>query len=88
MIIRYSQLCSIREIINKYDIDDILECGAPSDEYYDLVDNIIDEINICDEEHINNVLINMFSQGTESSEEYIKILQMAKDIYEIIKTKD
>lgn len=81
MIIRYSQLCSIREIINKYDIDGLLECGAPSDEYYDLVDNIIDEIKICDEEHINDVLINMFSQGTESSEEYIKIYCKWQKIY-------
>jgi hypothetical protein len=40
--ISYSKLCKIREIINSYDPEDYY-C-APPDEYYDLVDKIVAEI--------------------------------------------
>lgn len=85
MVIRYSQLCAVREIINKYDIDGLLAFGAPSDEYYDLVDTIIETIKICDESHIRDILINMFDQEAKSSEGHNMLLYPAKEIYDIIK---
>ena len=44
MVISYSQLCKIREIVKFYDLEEYMQIGAPSVEYYDIVDNITSEI--------------------------------------------
>ena len=72
MVISYSKLCKIREIINNYDPEE-LYC-APPDEYYDLVDKIVEKIDSVDVENVEKVLLGTFGyivDTVESKEQFI-----------------
>lgn len=76
LIVSYSQLCRIREIINNYDPEDY-HC-APPDEYYDLVDKIVAEIESAEVESVKKVIFDVWGYLTdvvESKERFVKKLE-------------
>ena len=73
--ISYSKLCKIREIINNYDPEEYY-C-APPDEYYDLVDKIVEKIELSDVENVKKVIYDIFGylvDKVESKEQFISKL--------------
>ena len=82
MIISYSKLCKIREIINNYDPEEFY-C-APPDEYYDLVDKIVEKIDSADVENVKKVILDTFGyivDMVESKEQFIsKLANIAIEI--------
>ena len=82
MIISYSKLCKIREIINNYDPEEFY-C-APPDEYYDLVDKIVEKIDSADVENVKKVILDTFGyivDTVESKEQFIsKLANIAIEI--------
>ena len=82
MVIGYSKLCKIREIINNYDPEEYY-C-APPDEYYDLVDKIVEKIESADVESVKKVILDAFGylvDTAESKEQFIlKLNSIANEI--------
>ena len=82
MDISYPRLCKIREIINKYDPEEY-DC-APPDEYYDLVDKIVEKIETADVENVKKVILDTFRymvDTVESNEQFIsKLYNIAIEI--------
>ena len=74
MDISYSKLCKIREIINSYDPEDYF-C-APPDEYYDLVDKIVAEIESAEVESVKKVIFDVWGYRKNSLFKNSKIYQL------------
>lgn len=76
MDISYSKLCKIREIINSYDPEDYF-CAQP-DEYYDLVDKIVAEIESAEVESVKKVIFDVWgylTDAVDSKEQFIQKLE-------------
>lgn len=74
--INYSKLCKIREIINNYNPEDYF-C-APPDEYYDLVDKIVAEIESAEVESVKKIIFDTWGyliDVVDSKEEFIHKLE-------------
>ncbi len=88
MVVSYSQLCKIREIVNYYDLEGYMEIGAPPNEYYDIVDKIVAEIDQPSEDHIKRIILDTFGwliDMLNSEEEFLKKLDnMSVEISNIL----
>lgn len=90
MVISYSKLCKIREVINNYDPEEY--CCAPPDEYYDLVDRIVEKIESDDVGNVKKVILDTFGNMidlAESKEQFIsKLNNIAIEISNCLIEKD
>lgn len=91
MKITYSQLCSIREITNKYDLEDLDEgCGCPPDEYHSEVDMMIEQFESADVSHIQKIIFDVFGKMFDSVDfnnkqlNYKNVPQMANEISKVL----
>lgn len=87
MIVSYSQLCKIRELINKVDLEDLIGIGAPPDEYESEIQMILKRITEPEPKEIEKIIREVFREmfgENPDNPRYVHIPKLSSDIYRVL----